>query len=41
MFTALESFDFQLMESSEFKEDSVREEIVQPILNELGYSAGD
>ena len=40
MFTALEDFDFQLLESTEFKEDSVREEIVQPILKELGYSAG-
>ena len=40
MFTALESFDFQLLEDSGFKEDSVREEIVHPILKELGYSAG-
>ena len=40
MFTALKDFDFQLLENSEFKEDSVREEIIHPILKELGYSAG-
>ena len=40
MFTALNDFDFQLLNASEFKEDSVREEIVHPILKELGYSAG-
>ena len=40
MFTALEDFDFQLLEKSEFKEDAVREEIIHPILKELGYSAG-
>lgn len=32
-------FDFNLLESSEFKEDAVREEIVFPILKKLGYSA--
>lgn len=31
--------DFSLLESPDFKEDSVREEIVKPILNALGYSA--
>jgi len=40
MFTALEDFDFQLLDSRDFKEDSVREEIIYPILKELGYSAG-
>ena len=40
MFTALQDFDFQLLNDQEFKEDSVREEIVNPILKELGYSAG-
>ena len=40
MFTALENFDFNLLEDSDFKEDSVREEIIHPILKELGYSAG-
>ena len=40
MFTALNDFDFQLLGNKEFKEDSVREEIIHPILKELGYSAG-
>ncbi len=40
MFTALEDFDFQLLNTGEFKEDAVREEIIHPILKELGYSAG-
>ena len=34
------AFDFSLLESPDFKEDSVREEIVLPILHALGYSAG-
>lgn len=33
------SFDFSLLDSSEFKEDSVREEIVLPVLKALGYAA--
>jgi hypothetical protein len=33
------NFDFNLLESPDFKEDSVREEIIAPILNKLGYSA--
>ncbi len=33
------NFDFSLLENPEFKEDSVREEIIHPILNELGYTA--
>jgi len=32
-------FDFNLLDDPNFKEDSVREEIVFPILKELGYSA--
>lgn len=32
-------FDFNLLDSLEFKEDAVREEIVFPILKKLGYSA--
>ena len=40
MFTALQDFDFQLLNSSDFKEDSVREVIIHPILRELGYSEG-
>jgi len=35
----LKDFDFSLLDSPEFKEDSVREEIIVPILKELGYSA--
>jgi hypothetical protein len=34
-----EEFDFSLLDSNSFKEDSVREEIVLPILKRLGYSA--
>ena len=40
MFTALSDFDFQLLNCSDFKEDSVREVIISPILRELGYSEG-
>jgi len=32
-------FDFQLLNSSEFKEDAVREELINPILKQLGYKA--
>lgn len=39
LFNILEHFDLNLLENSEFKEDSVREEIVVPILKELGYTA--
>ncbi|RKQ42759.1 type I restriction and modification enzyme subunit R-like protein [Roseivirga pacifica] len=35
----LEGFDFELLNAPEFKEDSVREEIIVPIIKELGYSA--
>jgi len=34
-----EDFDFSLLNDPEFKEDAVREEIVAPILNRLGYTA--
>lgn len=34
-----EDFDFGLLEKPDFKEDSVREEIIVPILKFLGYSA--
>ena len=34
-----EDFDFHLLNSREFKEDSVREELISPLLNHLGYSA--
>jgi Type I restriction enzyme R protein N terminus (HSDR_N) len=33
----LEAFDFAVLDSRDFKEDSVREEIIHPILNALGY----
>jgi 16S rRNA G966 N2-methylase RsmD len=35
----LAGFDFTALDSIEFKEDSVREEVIQPILQWLGYSA--
>jgi DNA modification methylase len=35
-----EGFNFDLLSSPDFKEDSVREEIVLPVLHTLGYSAG-
>jgi len=34
-----EGFDFQLLNSPEFKEDAVREELISPILKKLGYKA--
>ena len=33
------NFDFAIINNPDFKEDSVREEIIAPILKELGYSA--
>ncbi len=36
---ALEDFDFALLNSQDFKEDSVREEIIHPLLKALGYAA--
>jgi hypothetical protein len=38
-FVALERFDFSLLDTPEFKEDAVREEIVVPLLQGLGYAA--
>jgi hypothetical protein len=35
----LQDFDFSLLESPDFKEDSVREDIIMPILGALGYSS--
>ena len=35
----IDGFDFDLLDNSEFKEDSVREEIILPIIRQLGYSA--
>jgi len=35
----LEDFDFALLNSQDFKEDSVREEIIHPLLKALGYAA--
>lgn len=34
-----EAFDFDLLDSPDFKEDSVREELILPILRALGYSS--
>lgn len=34
-----DGFDFSLLESEEFREDSVREELIAPLLRKLGYSA--
>jgi hypothetical protein len=33
-----ETFDFAVLESADFKEDAVREEIIAPMLKALGYS---
>ena len=35
----LKDFDFKLLDDPDFKEDSVREEIILPLLKYLGYSA--
>ncbi len=35
----LSNFDFSLLDSPAFKEDSVREDIVMPLLSALGYSS--
>jgi DNA modification methylase len=36
--TPLQDFDFSLLDSPDFKEDSVREAIIMPVLRSLGYS---
>ena len=38
-YNVLEGFNFDLLDNPEFQEDSVREEIVVPIIKGLGYSA--
>jgi DNA modification methylase len=35
----IQNFNFGLLSDPEFKEDSVREELIAPLLNHLGYSA--
>ena len=35
-----EDFNFRWLDSPEFKEDSVREELIKPLLHKLGYRAG-
>jgi len=32
-------FDYSILDDPEFKEDSVREELIVPLIKELGYSA--
>lgn len=39
LFNILEGFNFDNLENSEFQEDSVREELIIPIIRGLGYSA--
>jgi hypothetical protein len=39
MANLFDNFDFQLLDSPEFREDSVREELVVPLVKALGYSA--
>jgi hypothetical protein len=37
--SVLTDFDFSLLDNPEFKEDSVREDIIMPLLGALGYSS--
>jgi len=39
LYNILEGFDFALLDSPDFKEDSVREEIILPIIKGLGYNS--
>lgn len=39
LFNVLKDFNFDLLNGTEFKEDSVREEIILPIIKGIGYSA--
>ena len=32
-------FDFSLLDNKDFKEDSVREDIIAPLLKELGFES--
>lgn len=34
-----DDFDFSVLDSSEFKEDAVREDLIAPLLRRLGYLA--
>ena len=36
-----ENFNFALLDDPDFKEDAVRESLIKPLLNTLGYSASD
>jgi hypothetical protein len=38
-YSPLVGFDFKVLDDPEFQEDSVREDIIAPILRELGYAA--
>lgn len=38
-FNVLENFNFDLLNHTDFKEDSVREKIIVPIIQNLGYTA--
>ncbi len=38
LYNVLEGFDFNLLNNPEFQEDSVREEVIVPIIKGLGYS---
>jgi hypothetical protein len=33
------NFEFSLLDSPDFKEDSVREDLIMPMLKQLGYSS--
>jgi len=37
-FNPIEGFDFELLNDPDFKEDSVREELILPIIKSIGYS---
>ena len=39
LYNVLDGFDFNLLDNPEFQEDSVREELIIPIVKGLGYSA--
>lgn len=39
MIYPFEHFDFELLDDPDFREDSIREELVSPLLKALGYSA--
>ncbi|WP_408041992.1 hypothetical protein [Tenacibaculum litopenaei] len=39
LFNILEEFNFDNLKNPEFQEDSVREELIIPIIRGLGYSA--